>query len=82
MAGKTDDIANMAFEQALAELEKIVGDLESGQVSLDDSIKLYERGEKLKGRCESLLKSATARIEKINLGSDGKPKGTEPLDAE
>lgn len=82
MAGKTDDIATMAFEQALAELEKIVGDLESGQVSLDDSIKLYERGEKLKSRCEALLKSATARIEKINLGSDGKPKGVEPLDGE
>ncbi|MGE3246841.1 MAG: exodeoxyribonuclease VII small subunit [Beijerinckiaceae bacterium] len=82
MAGKADDISNLAFEQALKELEDIVSKLEGGQVSLEDSIALYERGEKLKGRCEMLLKSAEARIEKINLGTDGKPKGTDPLDAE
>lgn len=82
MAGKADDIASMAFETALKELEEIVAKLEGGEVSLEDSIKLYERGEKLKGRCEKLLKEAEARIEKINLGPDGKPKGTEPLDAE
>ena len=82
MAGKADDVANMAFEQALKELEEIVAKLEGGEVGLEDSIKLYERGEKLKGRCEKLLKEAEARIEKITLGADGKPKGAEPLDQE
>ncbi|HEV2571333.1 MAG TPA: exodeoxyribonuclease VII small subunit [Beijerinckiaceae bacterium] len=77
-----DDIAKLPFEDALKELESIVSQLESGQVSLDKSIELYERGEKLKGHCEALLKSAEARIEKISLGNDGKLKGSEPLDVE
>lgn len=77
-----DDIAKLPFEDALKELEAIVSQLESGQVSLDKSIELYERGEKLKAHCEALLKSAEARIEKISLGNDGKPKGSEPLDVE
>ena len=80
MASKADDVSALAFEQALKELEDIVSKLESGQVSLDNSIKLYERGETLKKHCEKLLKSAEARIEKITLGADGKPKGSEPLD--
>ena len=79
---QADDIDGLAFEQALQELETIVSSLESGQVSLEDSIKLYERGEKLKARCEMLLKSAEARIEKITLSADGKPKGTVALDGE
>lgn len=82
MAGTQDDIAKLPFEDALKELETIVSQLESGQVSLDKSIELYERGEKLKSHCEALLKSAEARIEKISLGNDGKPKGSEPLDVE
>lgn len=77
-----DDIAKLPFEDALKELEAIVSQLESGQVSLDKSIELYERGEKLKAHCEALLKSAEARIEKISLGNDGKAKGSEPLDVE
>ena len=74
------DIPQLPFERAMAELETIVGQLEQGQVPLEDSIKLYERGEALKKHCENLLKSAESRIEKITLGADGKPKGTEPLD--
>ena len=74
------DIAKLPFERALAELETIVDQLEKGQVPLEDSITLYERGEALKKHCESLLKSAESRIEKITLGADGKPKGVEPLD--
>ncbi len=62
------------------ELEAIVTQLESGQTSLEESIGLYERGEKLKSRCEALLKNAEMRIEKINLSADGAPKGTGPLD--
>ena len=74
------EIPQLPFERAMAELETIVGQLEQGQVPLEESIKLYERGEALKKHCESLLKSAESRIEKITLGADGKAKGTEPLD--
>jgi exodeoxyribonuclease VII small subunit len=76
------DIAAMPFEKALAELEGIVDKLEKGAVSLDDSVKLYERGEALKKRCDELLKNAEMRIEKITLAADGKPKGLTPLDGE
>lgn len=76
------DIKEMPFEQALEELEKIVGKLESGQAPLQESISIYERGEALKGHCETLLKAAEARIEKITLSRDGTPTGTTPLDAE
>ncbi|HWG04430.1 MAG TPA: exodeoxyribonuclease VII small subunit [Beijerinckiaceae bacterium] len=75
-----DDIASLPFEKALAELESIVDQLEKGTVPLEQSIAIYERGERLKKHCEALLKSAEERIEKITFGPDGKPKGTEPLD--
>jgi exodeoxyribonuclease VII small subunit len=68
-----DDIKTLSFEAALAQLEEIVGKLES--------IAIYERGEALKAHCETLLRTAEARIEKITLSRDGKPTGTEPLDA-
>jgi exodeoxyribonuclease VII small subunit len=76
------DIAIMPFEAALAELEGIVDKLEKGAVALEESIKIYERGEALKAHCDRLLKNAEMRIEKITLGADGKPKGTTPLDPE
>ena len=60
----------------------IVEKLEAGKVSLEDSIAIYERGEKLKGHCDKLLKAAEARIEKITLKADGSAGGTEPLDVE
>ncbi|MGO9773265.1 MAG: exodeoxyribonuclease VII small subunit [Roseiarcus sp.] len=75
-------IADMPFETALAELEAIVDKLEKGAVALEDSIKLYERGEALKAHCDRLLKNAEMRIEKIALSADGKPKGATPLDGE
>ena len=74
------EIAALPFEKALAELEEIVTRLERGNVALEDSIAIYERGEALKSHCDALLKNAEARIEKITLGSGGKPIGTEPLD--
>ena len=80
MTEKTAEPAALNFEMALAELEKIVDQLEKGQAPLEDSIKLYARGEALKKHCETLLKNAEARIEKITLGADGKAKGVEPLD--
>ena len=75
-----DDIANMSFEAALAELERIVAKLESGQAPLQESIAIYERGEALKSHCEAQLKSAETRIEKITLSKNGDPTGTTPLD--
>jgi exodeoxyribonuclease VII small subunit len=74
------DVAAMPFEKALAELEQIVGKLESGNVPLEDSIAIYERGEALKKRCDALLKDAEARVDKIALDARGKPAGTTPLD--
>jgi exodeoxyribonuclease VII small subunit len=76
------DIAALPFEKALAELEAIVNRLERGDVPLEDSIAIYERGEALKAHCEAMLRRAEARIEKITLGADGKPSGTEPLDVD
>jgi exodeoxyribonuclease VII small subunit len=74
------DIAKLSFEKALAELEQIVQKLERGDVALEESVMIYERGEALKGRCEELLRQAEARVEKITLDAAGKPVGTEPLD--
>lgn len=79
-AASNDDIKTMTFEQALEALEAIVNDLERGDVPLEQSIRIYERGEALKKHCEALLKAAEDRVEKIRLGRDGKPSGTEPLD--
>jgi len=76
------DIAAMSFEQALDALEKIVDDLERGDVPLDQSIRIYERGEALKAHCDRLLKAAEDKVEKIRLSRDAKPAGTEPLDTE
>ncbi|GGA55491.1 exodeoxyribonuclease VII small subunit [Pelagibacterium lentulum] len=74
------EIADLSFEAALDELEKIVQQLESGKAPLQESIAIYERGEALKRHCETLLKQAEARIEKITLAKDGTASGTEPLD--
>lgn len=79
---KNADIAKLTFEKALAELEQIVQRLERGDVALEESVTIYERGETLKRRCEELLKQAEARVEKITLDAAGKPAGTQPLDVE
>ena len=73
------DIAAMSFEDALRELEQIVQKLEGGDVPLDDSIRIYERGAALKAHCEARLREAELKVEKIVLGADG-PKGLEPAD--
>lgn len=78
-AGIPDDIAKMSFEAALSELEKIVGQLESGNAPLEESIALYERGNHLKAHCETRLKAAQAKVEKITLGANGAVK-SEPAD--
>ena len=65
------DIANLSFEQALAELERIVSQLETGQAPLEDSIALYERGALLKAHCEARLEQARLKVEKIVVGAGG-----------
>ncbi len=74
------DFADLSFEDALKQLEGIVARLESGDAALDESITLYTKGDALRAQCEKRLKDAQARIEKITLGSDGKPSGTAPFD--
>lgn len=81
-AGAADDLSALPFEKAMQELERIVGELEKGSVSLDDSVRLYARGKALQDRCEKLLAEAEARVEKITLGENGAPKGVAPLDVE
>ena len=73
------DIAALTFEAALSELEKIVGQLESGQAPLEQSIELYERGALLKAHCEGRLEAARLRVEKIVVGPGG-PAGVEPAE--
>lgn len=64
------NVENLSFEQALAELEKIVQDLESGKAALEDSIGAYERGVTLKKHCEQKLREAQAKIEQIVVSGD------------
>lgn len=76
------DVAALPFEKAMQELEQIVGELEKGAVSLDESVALYARGKALQARCEYLLAESEARVEKITLGENGAAKGVAPLDLE
>ena len=75
------DIAAMSFEDALRALEDVVRKLESGDVPLDDSITLYEKGEALRLHCQKRLDAAQARIERIVNGPDGTPVAAQPFDA-
>ena len=68
-------IEELSFEGALKELEAIVSRLEQGEVDLEDSIALYERGQALKTHCEKKLKSAEGRLEKIVMGANGPEVG-------
>ncbi len=76
------DLSDLNFEQALIALEEVVGQLESGNVPLDQSISLYERGEKLRKLCQARLDDAQARIEKIVTDSTGAASSTAPFDSE
>jgi len=70
------DIARLSFEEAMAELEKLVRQLEDGKAKLDDAIDAYERGAALKRHCEAKLREAQAKIERITLGDNGKASTT------
>jgi exodeoxyribonuclease VII small subunit len=73
-------VAEMSFEEAMAELEQVVSSLERGDVALDASIKLYERGAALKAHCEKKLKAAEEKVAQITLGEGGVPTGTKPAE--
>jgi exodeoxyribonuclease VII small subunit len=77
-----ENIQEMSFEQALQELEKIVSHLERGDIPLEDSITSYERGVALKKHCDSKLKDAQLKIEKISLNQNNEPVGTTEIPAE
>jgi exodeoxyribonuclease VII small subunit len=74
-------VEELSFEEALRELEQVVGALETGNVELDKSIDLYERGAKLKAHCDAKLAAAQARIEQITAAEGGVPSATAPFDA-
>ncbi len=73
-------VSEMSFEEAMRELEAVVGQLERGDVALEDSIKLYERGAELKTRCETKLKEAEEKVAAITLDKNGEPSGTTPVE--
>lgn len=79
MTDPSDTLSSLSFEDALRELETLVARLESGDAALDESIRLYTRGEALRAHCEARLKDAQMRIEKITLSGDGVPTGTSPF---
>lgn len=80
MSSEEANVGKMSFEKALAELEAIVTRLERGDVPLEESVSIYERGEALKKRCETLLSQADDRVQKISADKNGNASGTVPLD--
>lgn len=81
MSGASEKtVSDMSFEEAMAELERVVAELEGGRAPLDQSITLYERGEALRAHCDKRLKDAELKVQKIIQGADGEAKGAEPFD--
>ncbi len=79
---ETTPVSEMSFEQAMQELEQVVAKLERGEVALDESIALYERGAELKKRCETKLREAEEKVAAITLDSEGQPTGTTPVESQ
>ncbi|MBF9054401.1 exodeoxyribonuclease VII small subunit [Rhodobacterales bacterium LSUCC1028] len=75
-----NDLAQMSFEDALRALEEVVAKLERGDVPLDQSIALYERGAALRARCDAKLKEAEEKVSKITLDGTGAPTGSTPVE--
>ena len=80
MTDQPRPVADMSFEDAMSELERVVDRLEHGDVALEESIRLYERGAELKAHCEAKLKAAEEKVEQLTLDASGQPKGTTPVD--
>ncbi len=57
---------NLSFEEAYARLEEIVARLEAGELSLDESLALYEEGQRIAQHCGALLDAAELRVEQVN----------------
>lgn len=74
------EIAEMSFEEAMKELEATVGKLEHGEATLEESIRLYERGAALRAHCDTVLRAAEERVEKITLAANGQPSGSVPVE--
>jgi exodeoxyribonuclease VII small subunit len=72
-------ISDLSFEEAMAALEQVVGRLERGEVPLEESIALYERGAALRAHCEAKLKDAEAKVELIR-AQEGRAIGTTPAE--
>ena len=75
----SEDLSKLSFEDALAQLENIVRELESGRIKLDDAVNAYEKAMALKKLCSEQLAAATLQVEKIELNKDGS-LSTAPLD--
>ncbi len=73
-------VSGMSFEEAMKALEDVVGRLEAGEVPLEDSIKLYQRGAELKAHCQKKLAEAEEKVAQISLDEHGQPTGTTPVD--
>ena len=73
-------VSEMSFEEAMRALEEVVGQLERGDVALDQSIKLYERGAELRKRCEDELRKAEEKVATLTLDGEGTPTGTAPVE--
>ena len=78
----SEKIKDLSFEEALEKLEKIVNQLESGQIKLEDAVKVYEEGVQLKKICEKKLSDAQMKVEKLVINKQGQPTSLEPLDGE
>ena len=74
-------VSEMSFEEAMAELDRVVTQMDRGEVSLEDSIKLYERGKELEARCAAKLRDAEEKVETLTLDANGQPNGSKPADA-
>jgi exodeoxyribonuclease VII small subunit len=81
LAENVRPVAELSFEDALAELEAIVAQLEQGKASLDSAITAYERGAALKQHCEAKLREAREKVERITLDASGQPAGAQPFEA-
>ena len=75
-----DDLEKLTFEEALAQLEQVVTQLDSGDVPLETSIELYARGAKLKEHCDAKLKAAEEKVAQITLDAKGQPTGAKPVE--
>ncbi len=75
-------VGEMSFEQAMAELEQVLNQLERGDVALEESIRLYERGAALKARCDAKLKEAEEKVAVITADAEGNPTGLKPMEGQ